>query len=190
MKLKGLTGDGGGDGDESSTASIIKAVAPEGLKLLTAMAQNQSHPQMRAVPPRRGPRPVDATVRSIPPQPVQTPPQAAPQPTPAPAPQSSPVSPPAKEDAMLAQLKPQLDTLAQLAQQGADPAEVAKLVLSTLPTTDEVDEQIYNLVADPAAFTRLLILSPALAQQAEWAERLRLAILVEFSEEETATPVT
>lgn len=91
---------------------------------------------------------------------------------------------------MLAQLKPQLDTLAEMAAQGADPAEVAKLVLETLPSTDEVDEQVLKLVSSAESFGRLYILSPAFGQQREWGEKLRLALLAEFPEEETTPPAT
>lgn len=178
LKLKGLADDaGGGRDDDSSTMSIIKAVAPEGLKLLTAIAQNQ---QPRPALPVSGARRV---VRRVAP-PIDHK-QPAPQPAPTPPPE-----PATEVDPMLAQLKPQLDTLAEMAQQGADPAEVAKLVLETLPSTDEVDEQVLKLVSSPESFGRLYILSPAFGTQREWGEKLRLAILAEFPEEESPAPAS
>lgn len=177
LKLKGLAEDGkGGADDDSSTMSIIKAVAPEGLKLLTVLAQNQ---QPRAVP---------GAMRRIPsrrmPPPIEQQPKAA-EPAPIPTPQTA-----TENDPMLAQLKPQLDTLAEMAANGTDPAEVAKLVLETLPSTDEVDEQVLKLVSSPESFARLYLLSPAFALQQEWGEKLRLALLAEFPEEESGTAPT
>lgn len=175
LKLKGLADDGkGGGDDDSSTMSIIKAVAPEGLKLLTALAQNQQpRPALSApIPARR----IPARRVTPPPSPVtETPATPPPETT-------------TEADPMLAQIKPQLDTLAEMARNGADPGEVAKLVLETLPATDEVDEQVLKLVQSPESFGRLYLLSPAFADQKEWGEKLRLALLAEFPEEDSATP--
>jgi hypothetical protein len=179
LKLKGMADDSkGGTDDESTTMSIIKAVAPEGLKLLTALAQNQQPraalpSPTRRIPPRRVAAPIEQVPTPTEPAPVQPPPEAT-----------------TEADPMLAQLKPQLDTLAEMAAQGADPAEVAKLVLETLPATDEVDEQVLKLVSSPEAFGRLYILSPKFGEQREWGEKLRLAILAEFPEEEAPPAAT
>lgn len=88
---------------------------------------------------------------------------------------------------MLAQLAPQINELASLAEQNADPAEVAKMVMDLLPQNDQVDQQLYNIVSNQASFARLLMLAPKSKPFGEWFERLRVALLAEFSDDETPT---
>lgn len=166
VKLKDLTGDGGGGGgDDESIAGMVKAIAPGALQVMAQMAARQpvqaASPQARRIP-----------VRQVPPQQTATPAPVVPTPT-----ATTEEIPP-----MLAQLKPQLDQLADIAAAGADPVETAKLVMDTLPANEEFDEVLYQQVADPSKFKRLFLISPKLGQHADWAEKLRLAILAEYEE--------
>lgn len=187
VKLKDLTGDGGGSADdENTTLGIVKAVAGPGLQLLNTLAQNRT-----PVPQIPGPR----RVRQVPPSiaaskavPVSSPTGEHPGGVPAPSSESTPgtssVPAPSKEnEAMLAQLAPQLDQLATLAAQGAEPAEVAKLVMDMLPQNDDIDQQLYGIVSDAASFSRLAMLAPRMKEHAEWFEKLRVAMVAEFEEE-------
>lgn len=209
IKLKDLAGEGNGGSsdDESTTLGIVKAVAGPGLQLLNTLAQNKTP----AIVQRRG-RPVPqgispAQPQALPSQRGTAPNRGASQATPGPIPiEAAPVgglaapavasdpgtsslsasqsAPPSENHSMLAQLAPQLEQLATLAEQGADPVEVSKLVFDMLPQSDEVDAQLYSIVADKSAFNRLALLAPKMKAHADWFERLRLAMLTEFSDDE------
>lgn len=84
---------------------------------------------------------------------------------------------------MLAQLAPQLEQLATLAEQGADPVEVSKLVMDMLPADENLDRQLYSIIADPEAFKRLTLLAPRMKAHEEWFEKVRVAMVAEFEEE-------
>lgn len=163
--------------DEDTTLSIVKAVAPGAMQLLTTLAAQR---QPNAAPRRVIARPVPGT------QPIRLN-------VPAPAMSQSAVltpspSQPAKEvenDPMLAQLAPQLETLAQIAETNADPTEVAKLVLDSVP--ESFDEKLWELISDPMRFNRLFILAPKLKSHAEWMEKLRVALVAEYTDD---LPVT
>lgn len=188
VKLKELTGDGGGGGDdENTTLGIVKAVAGPGLQLLNTLAQN-NRPGMPQVPGPRRVRPIQPSLTArqtapIPPatggQPGGVPNESQKQ---APGTTSVP-TPPMEDDAMLAQLAPQLDQLATLAEQKQDPAEVAKLVMDMLPQNEQIDQQLYGIVADQKSFARLMLLAPRMKDHAEWFEKLRVALVEEFEEE-------
>lgn len=190
VKLKDLTGDGGGGNgeDENTTLGIVKAVAGPGLQLLNTLAQNRQPAGVPQIPGPRRVRPIPqstATPQAIPVRPpVGGGTSGEPTTPPNPPPGTSSVPAPSIEsDKMLAQLAPQLDQLATLAEQGAEPAEVAKLVMDMLPQNEEVDQQLYGIVADEKSFNRLMILAPRMKTHAEWFEKLRVALLAEFEEE-------
>lgn len=200
VKLKDLTGDGGSHADdENTTLGIVKAVAGPGLQLLNTLAQN------------KGPTAVPRRVRVVPPGIPQAAPISIPPPTRTaanPSPATTPVADPSiqpdlsssprsassttsgpppttsENPAMLAQLAPQLEQLATLAEQGADPVEVSKLVFDMLPQNDDIDQQLYGIVSDAASFNRLALLAPKMRAHADWFEKLRLAMLAEFAEDE------
>lgn len=89
---------------------------------------------------------------------------------------------------MFAQLKPQLDQLAQLAKTNADPVEVAKLTIQMLP--EQFDDALAQLVSTPENFARLAVLSPGVKEHAEWFERLRVALHNELFEPDTGAAAT
>lgn len=180
VKLKELTGDsGGGADDENTTLGIVKAVAGPGLQLLNTLAQNHG----QNVPRRIRHVPAGTKAPSLPPTNRVEKGVPSNEPTSVP-PVSNPTSAVTSEnDAMLAQLAPQLNELATLAEQGQDPAEVAKLVMDMLPQNEEIDRQLYSIVADEKSFARLMMLAPRMKDHAEWFEKLRVALAAEFEEE-------
>jgi hypothetical protein len=169
--LKDLANGGDGSGsDDNSTTTIIKAVAPGALQLLSQLAANQRP----AVVPVTRQRP------RLPPAPPQ--PMAPARATTTATETQSELSP--EDNAMLAQLVPQLEQLAALAAQGADPQEVAQLVMETLPDDPEIDERLYAFLNRKVAYMTLFAL-PAVKPHKEWFERLRFALLAEFETPET-----
>lgn len=170
-----MSGDSGKEESDSTTVGIIKAVAPALPQLLQLLNQ-----QSRAPSPM--PMPVTAPA-SKPLQDLSRPTQMPPPPPPA-ANLSTPTS--QVNDAMLAQLKPQLDQLVQLAEQNTDPVEVAKLTVQMLP--EQFEDTLAHLVADQESFSRLSVLSPDIKKHSDWFERLRLALHSELYEpDETAS---
>lgn len=186
VKLKELAGDGGGSGDDSNLAGIVKAVAPSGLQLLTALAQNAGQkPAPR--PPRRLPAPTADLSK-----PSQTPaPNPAPR-TSAPAAPSSEVAPnpplvlPEGSDAMIGQIISQLEQLAPAADSNADPAEIVHLLLPMLPQDDALLDQLFAYVEDSRLVPRLALMSETIKKRQEWYERLRIALENEMSEPDSA----
>lgn len=139
-----------------STTEIIKSVAGPGLQFLTALAQGRQAAPLALPPPAAAPR--------QPLFPTQTPA--------APAPPTQDVA------AMMAQIKPYLVQLTELAADGADPAESAKLVLDMLP--EELDDAIYQLAGSAASFARLRLICPPMGKHTPWFEAFRVALLAEM----------
>lgn len=185
-------GDGGGREDESTTAAIIKAVGPALPQLLEYLKATATQPAVAA-------RPIQARIAAPlhgaqsgmqPTQPARRPPPVI-NPSQPSAPASrfrdSDASHPAGNDAMLAQLKPQLEMLAEIAARGEPPEEVASLLMQTLP--EEFDDALSRLVETPQTFQQLGLISPAIRQHAEWFERLRLALAAEFADPDSPATV-
>jgi hypothetical protein len=167
--------------DDNSTMSIIKAVAPAGMQLLTALAQRpaaQSQPVQRAAPdPRRIPlaAPVQNTAEK------QDPVKVVENVTPKPAVSAGPMPSAGQENAdMFAALKPVLSNLVDMAKDNTPIPDTAKLLLGMLP--EEYDEQLYNAVETPVAFARLALLEPRIKEHAEWFENLRVELLKEYQD--------
>lgn len=184
-ELKGLTGDEKeSDDEDSTTVSIIKAVAGPGMQLLNTLAQRSSAQNVNRRPLR------SAVVHQPTPSAPQSgvPVQVAPAISTESAHENADrissekgLSKTTTENPMLAQLASQLDQLASLAEQDADVKEVAKLVLQMLP--EEMDGQLFELLQDKEGFERLHLLSPRMKQHAAWFESLRIAILAEYEDE-------
>lgn len=183
------------DSDPDSFMGIVKAIGPQALGLLNTMAQRM--PAQGAAPVRR----VSTTVAQV--RPAHIPDSAGKsavnnangnatvtQPAPNETVSSrSPAIPTLQEsEKMLAQLAPQLEQLATMAEQGADPVETAKLVMDSIPESPEFDSQFYDLLSDPVKFGRLAILSPRAKAQWPWFEQVRVALLAEFEAEEEPAP--
>lgn len=173
-----ITGDkDNGESSDSTTVSIVRAVAPA-LPQLLQFLNNQHSQAIPARPMRRIPQPTaDLSRPSSSPAPVVETIASTPTPT------------PSQSDAeMFAQLKPQLDQLAQLAKTNADPVEVAKLTIQMLP--EQFDDALAQLVSTPENFARLAVLSPGVKEHAEWFERLRVALHNELFEPDTGAAAT
>lgn len=188
--LQGLVG-GKDDADENSAVSIVKAVAGPSLQLLTALASRQGgavvrrRPAGASVAAAQLPSPENkSTVQNPSTEPphetsTQTPEQLSNATHKEAATSVTVESTPSESDKMIfAQLAPQLDQLAMMAEQGADPKETAKLVLDMLP--EEHDEVLADLVLNKEKFDRLYLLSPKAKVQTAWFEALRLALAEEF----------
>lgn len=159
-----VSGTSPSESEDSTTLGIIKAVAPALPQLLQILSHQPAAPPVVARP--RLPRPPMPTVDLSKPSSI---------------PQSS-NAPTTEVDPVLAQLKPQLDQLAQLAEQNADPIEVAKLTLQMIPP--DFQDKLAEIVADPAGFARMAVLSPELKKHSTWFESLRKALEDELFEKE------
>lgn len=167
----------GSSGDESTTQTIIKAVAPALPQLLQAIGgARQQAPQPQHRPPAIA-APVDRS--GVPTAKIQ------PNPQPEKSSQvSQPISPEPQIQStgvtndMLMQLKPHLEDLASLAEQNQDPAEVAELIATTLvPSLNEqMQDALGNLLESPRAFSLLHMISPKVKIHAEWFEKFRQAL--------------
>lgn len=174
-----ITGEGGREESDSTAVAIVKAVAPAFPELLKLMAQNSAPvgTVQRRLPAPDGSRPTVA--RTV---------QATAMPSSTPPPIVAASKPTGDNDVNFIELANQLEQLATLAEQKIDPAEVAKLVLTTIPP--EYDESLANLVETPANFARLGLLSPKMKLHAEWFENLRLALVQEIFEPDTVATVS
>lgn len=104
-------------------------------------------------------------------------------------PQSAPAASSAATDEakmkLLAVLKEGLPMIVSLAKgpKPADPAETAKLVLKNLPEDEQaLNDAFYALVQDPPAefLGQLAVVCPEVREHAEWFEKFRQALLIEF----------
>ena len=195
MTLREMVSGGGNQNDESTTLGIIKAVAPQGLGLLTELVKNQAaqaSPRQLSAPRLQNVAQIgNATNAMAPHSDAFSMPQSHDAARP---PQSAPASIPEQSntpetDTMLAQIGPQIEQLALLAENGTPPAEAAKLMLDLIPSGDEgiaIDDAIYNLVSNAERFGRLKYLSAKFAKHAVWFEELRVVLLKEFEDDSTA----
>lgn len=183
--LKDMTDGSTGERDDDSTVtSIIKAVAPQGLQLLNTLVQGQQRATHAATVSRSAPQPIAAhvisgapsvaptTVRDTNGAPPSSPTSVSTVSTASDALASSSLS--TETPAMFAALKPHLEELCLLAEQQADPVEVAKLTVSLLPP--ELEDRLANVIEDPQKFKLLGALVPKMKQHADWFESLRAAL--------------
>lgn len=92
---------------------------------------------------------------------------------------------------MFAQLKPQIDTLVQMATEQPDPqAAVAAAdflydnMISTLP--DEFYDRLYEVVHSDNFVKNAAVFNPAVSQHAAWFEAFRRQVLKRYDDEEAA----
>jgi hypothetical protein len=171
------SGSGDGDGGDS-WVGILKALAPVAKPALETIAETVR--RMPAAAPPALPRPA---------------PQPTAQPTAPSAPTQSAAQPagsltdiPSGDREVFAQLKPQIDSLVQMAGQGADPVAAADLlfdqVILTLP--DQVYEQIVNVVTSPSFLKNAAVFNPAVNQHADFFEKFRAQIEKRVTDEDAA----
>ncbi len=81
---------------------------------------------------------------------------------------------------MIAQLREQLATLAEIAAEKPDAKIIAEQALSSIP--EEMDERLYALLSSGNWFEQLSALQPKIAPHREWFTALRNEMLASFSE--------
>jgi hypothetical protein len=183
-RLSDMKGGGSeGGGDDNSFAGILRAITPlakPALEALPAIASMQARAAPRAIAP---PRPV--VVPAAPPGSVPTPPAA---PAPA-APTIHATDIPSGDAQMLAQLKPQIDSLVAMASQGSDPNGAADLifdqVLSDPRLSEEDFEKIANFVDSDNFVKYVTVMNPAAAPHAAWFDAFKAQVVKRLDDSET-----
>jgi hypothetical protein len=198
-RLSDLRGGGGeSGGDNNSVASIIRAIAPlakpalEALPAIASMQAANRPPALAPAPARAGPPGSGTTAGtqrppppgSVPTQP--TPPKAAPAP---PGPTIHPTDIPSGDSAVLAQLKPQIDSLVAMATQGSDATGAADLIFDQVLSDPRLDEKDFEKIAEfieSDNFTKyVIVMNPAAAPLKDWFDAFKAQIVKRLDEAET-----
>lgn len=186
--LKGGGGSTEGDGGADTVTGIIKSLVPiakPALEAIPAILAQQPRPV--ALPPRPAPVPRPASAPGSQP----TPPAPGSQPTAPAAPAATSSSNtmadiPSGDQEMFAQLKPQIDSLVQMAGQGADPTAAADLlfdqVIVDLP--DQFYEKVADIITGPNFVQQAAVFNPAVLQHKEFFEKFRAQIDKRFTDED------
>jgi hypothetical protein len=175
--MRGGGGGGGGDGDDNSFAGILRAITPlakPALEALPAIASMQAAS-------RPAPRVIPAPARPLAPV-AQVPPPTAPTvPAPTPAPTQSLTDLPTGDSNMLAQLKPQIDSLVEMAAQGSDATGCADLifdqVFSDPNLPDDLYEKLANFIDSPQFVTYVTLINQTAKAHAAWFEAFKAQII-------------
>lgn len=164
--LFGGGGDGGGD-TMSVVKSVAEAVGP-GLRLLAANQEAKN----RATPALPNPE------RASPP-PVRPAPKLKPRPTP----NKPAANPPNEAENMeLKQIRENIETLATLCDEKADPKEVAEMVVNNVD--EEQLEELYRRVSPENFVAQMKLLAPkAITGRENWFEKVRVEILNQYEED-------
>lgn len=192
-RLSDMRGGGGeAGGDDNSFAGIVRALTPvvkPALEALPAIAAMQAQspkppPRVIAAPPRP---PAAATVPAPPTDPTKTP---------TPVPPVMPTQPtdiPSGDSVMLAQLKPQIDSLVLMAQQGSDATGAADLIFDQVFMDPRLPEELYekiaNFIDSPQFVNYVTVMNPAAKPHTGWFEAFKTQIVKRLDESET-TPDT
>jgi hypothetical protein len=201
-RVSEMRGGEGGGGDENSLVGILKAIAPlakpalEALPAIAAMNAARAPAPARLVAPA-GPRPPPpGSVPTAAPVPASVP-------TPTPAARPAPVAPiihptdiPSGDSQMLAQLKPQIDSLVQMAEAGSDPIGAADLIFDqvfldpNLP--DEIFEKLAGFVDSQTFVNYVIVMNPLARPHSAWFETFKTQIVKRLVDEtetiDTPTP--
>jgi hypothetical protein len=185
-KLQDLRGGGeggGGDGDDS-VAGIIRSLVPVVRPALEAIPAIAAMRPQIAAPARAQPQlPPNARPQGAPPGsvPTQQPTAAAPAP-------GNLTDIPSGDEAMFRELKPQIDTLVEMAGQGSDADGAADLlfdqVIMGLP--DEYYEKIGDLIGGPNFVTQAAVFNPKVNAHADWFKKFQARIVARYEAEDTA----
>lgn len=176
-KLNGLRGEGGeSDDGGDSLMGTIKAVAMAAKPLL------ESLPALTAAQARQPQRPV--IEHGPPAAPGQIPSKtAAPQ-----GPAASATDIPTGDQEMFAQLKPQIDSLVEMAKQGSDPAAAADLLFDQVII--ELPDALYGRVADLIGQTNFLrnaaVFNPAVGTYETFFKAFQAQIIKRIEQEDSA----
>jgi hypothetical protein len=182
-RLSDLRGGGdSGGGNDDSIAGIIRSIVPvvkpalEALPALAAMSARQRPPARIAAP---------ATGPANP---------AAPTPSPSPTTPTIPTGPtvlasdiPSGDSEMLAQLKPQIDSLVSMASQGSDPTGAANLIFDQVfmdpRLPDEIFEKLSDFVDSETFVNYVIVMNPAAKPHAAWFETFKAQVIKRLNAE-------
>lgn len=201
--MRELMPDGGGGGSE--TVEMVKAVAGIAGPALQAFTQNRQpvpvRPRVQRPDPTQQPsRPPPVTIEATP-VPTPIPKTAAPQ-VPGEQPTilqaSSPshqsgvdLSAPSQlmtpgEQSMFAQLKPQVDTLVQMARDGQDAIQVAEMFFDQFMSSapDELYTQLCELFENPKTLDRMALFNKGVTELRPWFVTLQETVCHKIKQEE------
>lgn len=170
-------------GGEDSLVSIIKAVAPHAGPVLSALAQRSAALTVAPRPPAPGSQPTQAAPVHIEATPIEVPAaQQVPAASQGPVPHTgvdlnapSTVHSPERQQ-MFAQLKPQVDTLVQIAREGQVGAtEVADSFFQTtmLRLDDDAYDQLCEFFEDPNSIDHIAVLNTGVREHRAFFETLQ-----------------
>jgi hypothetical protein len=179
-KLADLRGEGGGGGGGPDWLEAIKAIAPIAKPAMEALASTRG-----ALAPQPQPRPAIAAPA------VQNPtPPPGSVPTPAPAPTTGPgftmTDIPSGDAQVFAQLKPQIDALVKIAQDGGDPVGSADLLFNEMimPLPDDFYDKFGDLFSRENLVSQLAAFHPAVLQHRDFFEKFRKQVDARFDQED------
>lgn len=212
--MKELMPGGGDAGGGSELAEIIKAVAPVATPVMQALAQRQPQaapgrtPLKRTDPTQQPSKPAPVTIEATPvvapAQPAaasQVPQGEVPTMMQASGPSqnsgvdlsapSQPMTP--GEQTMFAQLKPQVDTLVQMARDGQDATAVGEMFydqfLGTTAVTDDMYDQLCELFENPKTIDRLSLFNVGVKEFRPWFETLQATIIKKINDESAQSTI-
>jgi hypothetical protein len=180
-RLSEFRGGGETGGDDNSLAGILRALTPlakpalEALPAIAAMQARQPRPAIQGKTARPNPT-------AVPTQP------AAPS-----APQAPPINPndiPSGDQQMLQQLKPQVDSLVQMAEQKSDPVGTADLVFEQVfaSVSDADYEKLADFIDNPQFLNYVKLINPAAGAHIEWFTTFQAQIVKHLNFDETQQP--
>lgn len=188
-KLADLRSGGGGDDGDSDWLKALKAVVPLAKPALEAIPAVLAQKPPAAVPARL-PAPGAASAPRQP-APGSQPTQSQPAPTQPAAPAAQATDIPSGDSQVFAQLKPQIDTLVQMATEQPDPkAAVAAAdflydnMISTLP--DEFYDRLYEVVHSDNFIKNASVFNPGVTQHTAWFAAFKTQVLKRYDDEEAA----
>lgn len=201
-KLADLRGGGGGESDSDAPEWLqaLKAVVPLAKPALEAIASQRPVavlPQGRIAAQVSGPQ-----LAPIPAGPTVAPGVSAATPTQPQAPQPAPAGTmsmgdiPSGDIQVFAQLKPQVDSLLQIAKDGGDPVAAADLLFDEmiLELPDELYDKLGSMFEREKLVNQLAVFHPGVLQHREFFEKFRKQVDLRFTKEdveaaERPTPV-
>jgi hypothetical protein len=189
-RIGDMKGGGGESTGDDSIGGIIRALIPlakPALEALPAIAAMQARQPARIAAP---PAPRPPAPGSVPTGATQTPPAAPLNTAPAqPGPTIQPTDIPSGDAQMLAQLKPQIDSLVEMAAQGSDATGAADLifeqVMSDPRLSDEDYEKLANFVDSPTFVKYVTVMNPAALPHAAWFDAFKAQIVKRLDAEQT-----
>jgi hypothetical protein len=197
-KFQDLRGGGGEDGGGRSGSDLVEAIRAIGpivkpaLEAVPAIMADRARtgaglPPQRVLagPPRIAPPP--GTRPTAPPAPGSIPTQQPTQPAPTPG-AASMGDIPSGDREMFAFVKPQIDALVKMAEEGSDATGAADLlfdqVIVTLP--DDLYDKLSGMIGGPNFITQTAVFNPKVNSHAEWFKVLQARVMQRYDAEDAA----